>query len=189
MMSSRWFIGGGGGAFPRQALGETACRVAQPSTRVPDCPPAPACEPPERRRRREAPEIRSRRGGPSLGAPDCRRRATACHTPLASTTVIPHPSFGDGKDVGPGSPHQSNLVRFTHEAVERHRVPETELGGEPFELDPMVARPCDVQSKVGSAASRHSQRPDGEPYSFITLQPSNIQEAAASMRGCPGDQG
>ena len=98
------------------------------------------------------------------------------------------PFLGRGKHVGPGRAKQRDLLGLGDEAVEPHRVAEPELARA---AAPARRRwspvPGDVEREIRPAArGRCASARIASVYSFITLQPSNVQEGGsgrAARRG------
>ena len=128
-------------------------------------------------------EARSRRGAPSRAVPGLSEAIDGVPQAAASITVIPQPSLGEGNRFAQAALQQRDLLGLAHEAVEPDRTVEPELRASRSSVGSMVAGAGDVERQVRPPAAGEGQRPNRERYSFITLQPSNVQEGRDSVRG------
>ena len=94
----------------------------------------------------------------------------------ASMLVMPHPSLGDGKQVGPGAPQQMQFFRLAHEAPEAYRALHAELLREVFESWAVGPGPRDIQFDVGPLLSRHGQGPNRNIHALVAPQSPYIKE-------------
>src|SRR5947208_15253008 len=72
--------------------------------------------------------------------------------------------------------------------MKRHRVAEIKLRGKRLEIGAMIAGTRDIELQVLTGTAGVCQGPQSEPYSFITLEPSNVQESRC-RRPAPGRVG
>ena len=104
----------------------------------------------------------------------------------ASTTVMPHPSFGEGNRLAQAARNSASFRASLTKPWNVDGIRLAELGGEPLELRPVVAGARDVEPQLGPGPACDRQRLDRQPYSFITLEPSHVQEPrlrGARLRG------
>ncbi len=102
-----------------------------------------------------------------------RRRAGSA---AASTIVMPHPSLGDGNTFAVAERSSAKLLVLGDEAVELDGIDEPKACREPLQLRLKVAPAGDVQASIGTPEPRLGQCPQRQVHSFVTLEPSDIQE-------------